>query len=291
MLLSKLNRQVSIYFQFMRFHKPVGILLLWWPTAWALWLANAGSPPVRLILLFFLGTVIMRAAGCIINDIADRHIDSHVSRTKSRSLAQGQVSLIEAFLLFFLLVSFAFAILLHLPSICFYYALAAIFITILYPFCKRFIQGPQLVLGVAFSMGIPMAFAASNQLDYQSMILLSLINFLWIVSYDTEYAMVDREEDLQIGVQSTAILFGKNDRLIIGILQFVLHLLWLLFIKEISAPLLIFGSCWFLGGSLFIYQQRLLAQQQTSKYLQAFTLNGWYGFIMWLPFLCFNQIS
>lgn len=239
----------------------------------------------------------MRAAGCVINDIADRNFDLHVTRTKSRVLTSGKVSLIEAFLLFFILTLLALIILLKLPSVCFYYALFAVFITILYPFCKRFINSPQTILGLAFSMGIPMAFAAtSKQFDYQAMGLLFLINFLWIVCYDTEYAMIDRQEDLQIGIQSTAILFGKYDRFIIALLQISFHGLWLLFLLKHNVmentfltSKLLFSFCWLLASLVLIYQQMLMAQQQTQKYFQAFNTNVWYGLIMWLPFIHFKS--
>jgi 4-hydroxybenzoate polyprenyltransferase len=268
----------------MRFHQPIGILLLWLPTAWALWIANKGSPPFPLLLLFFFGTIVMRAAGCIMNDIADRHIDIHVKRTHKRPLVSGEVSLVAAFGLFFALFVCALIILIQLPRVCFYYAILAIFITVLYPFCKRLIKGPQFVLGVAFSMGIPMVFAAAHQLFPKTMFYLLMINFLWIIVYDTQYAMVDRDDDLRIGVQSTAILFASYDRLIIGILQIVFHALWLPLAIELDYSLPYFAG-WLIAALILIGQQRLIAGRDRQGCLQAFASNSWYGLVMWFAIM------
>ncbi|KTC78315.1 4-hydroxybenzoate octaprenyltransferase [Legionella brunensis] len=268
------------YLRLMRFHKPIGILLLWWPTAWALWLASQGNPPFSLILLFFSGTVLMRAAGCVVNDIADRHIDLHVERTKTRPITTGEVGLLEAIFLLGALLLMALGILLQLPKACFYYALIAVFITVLYPFCKRFTRSPQLVLGIAFSMGIPMAFAALDHALDKTMFILLLINFLWVVAYDTEYAMVDREDDLRIGVKSTAILFAEWDKFAIGFMQSVFHLFW--FALALNLHSVFFWLCW--GGATLnlIYQQKLIYKREPALCLQAFTSNNWYGLFMWL---------
>ncbi len=265
----------------MRFHKPAGILLLGLPTAWALWIANQGHPPLLLCLLFLLGTILMRAAGCVVNDIADRHIDLHVKRTHDRPLTSGEVSLQEALFLFLILLFIAFLVLIQLPKICFYYALLAVFITILYPFCKRFIQGPQLVLGLAFSMGIPMAFAASNYPPDSSMFYLLIINFLWTVAYDTEYAMADRDDDVLIGVKSTAILFASYDRLIIGCLQGLFHIPWLFLAFTLNYNFFFFIG-WFIAGFILLYQQKLITGREPIGCSRAFSLNSWYGLIMWL---------
>lgn len=268
------------YLRLMRFHRLAGIWLLWFPTAWAIWLANKGTPPLVLIIWFFLGTVLMRAAGCVINDIADRHVDLHVKRTSMRPLVTGEISLPKALVLLLVLLFTALLILIQLPQQCFYYALGSVFITVLYPFCKRFIQGPQFVLGVAFSMGIPMAFAASNQLPNSTMVLLLTINFCWIVAYDTQYAMVDRDDDLRIGVKSTAILFASYDKVIISCLQICMHLLWLVLAIELQLSKL-FLVVWFVAGLVLLYQQRLIAKQNRDSFLQAFTSNSWYGLLMW----------
>jgi 4-hydroxybenzoate polyprenyltransferase len=268
------------YYRLMRFHKPVGILLLWLPTAWALWLANKGAPPAGLFVYFLLGTIVMRAAGCVVNDIADRHVDRHVHRTRARPLTTGEVSLPEAFIIVFTLLLMALFIVVQLPMVCFYYALAALVITVIYPFCKRFFDAPQLVLGLAFSMGIPMAYAASGLLINSTMVLLFILNFCWIVSYDTMYAMVDREDDLRIGVKSTAILFAPYERSIILILQLLFHSLWLLIaIKD--QPSLWFYVIWFLALMVLAYQQWLIRSFDTKGYFRAFSSNVIYGLLMW----------
>lgn len=272
------------YFRLMRFDKPAGTLLLWFPTAWALWIANQGNPTLRLGLLFLVGTILMRAAGCVMNDIADRHIDLHVQRTAKRPLTTGEVGLQEAIILLLVLLFAALLILIQLPKACFYYALFAVLITVVYPFCKRFIQGPQLVLGLAFSMGIPMAYAASGRLPDLSMFILLIINFLWILAYDTQYAMVDRKDDLRIGVKSTAILFASYDRVIIAIIQFVFHSLWLLLAFE-QGYSRIFLFFWLLATVILLHQQRLILKLDPLRCFQAFLTNSYYGLLMWIALI------
>lgn len=272
------------YLKLMRFHKPVGFFLLWFPTAWALWIANAGNPPLILVVLFFLGTLIMRAAGCIINDIADRHIDCHVKRTAMRPLTSGQLNLFECFFLFLILLSSALFVLMQLPQACITYAILAVFITILYPFCKRFTHGPQLILGIAFSMGIPMAFAATGVHPNTIMILLLVINALWVIAYDTQYAMVDREEDLLIGVKSTAIFFAQYDRIIIAIMQIIFHFLWLVLAFKLNYSYS-FGVGWFTASWILVYQQKQMFHRQPVHCFKAFSANIWYGALMWISIL------
>lgn len=266
------------WFRLMRLDKPVGIWLLWFPTAWALCLAAKGQMDWYLAFLFFAGTVLMRSAGCVINDIADRHIDTHVKRTALRPLTSGETGLVSAFILLFILLLLALVVLIQLPRACFYYAVLALLITFIYPFCKRFISGPQLVLGFAFSMGIPMAYAALGLRPDWNTVLLLVINYCWIVAYDTEYALVDRDDDLRIGVKSTAIWFGESNRLMIGLLQIVAHSLWLIlaFLNQLSAIFLVY---WLLGALIFIYQQRLLSAK---SYFSAFLSNSYYGLVMWV---------
>lgn len=268
----------------MRLHKPVGILLLWWPTAWAIWLANDGEPSLLVILLFLLGTIFMRSAGCVVNDIADRHIDIHVERTKARPLTTGEVGLIEALTLLGGLLLLSLMILLQLPKSCFYFAVVAVLVTAIYPFCKRFIQSPQLILGIAFSMGIPMAFAAANQLSNKSMFLLLIINGMWVIAYDTEYAMADRADDLRIGVKSTAILFAEHDKLIIALLQLFSHFLWLPLGLMLDAH--IFWFLWVVAGLNLVYQQKLINKREPANCLRAFISNNWYGLFMWIAIVC-----
>jgi 4-hydroxybenzoate polyprenyltransferase len=266
----------------MRLNKPIGILLLWYPTAWALWLANSGAPSLRLGLLFFLGTVIMRSAGCVINDIADRNIDIHVARTKERPLTSGMVPLVDAYVLVFILLSLALSILIQLPRACFYWALVALAITIIYPFCKRFINMPQTVLGLAFSMGIPMVYIASDSPMNSEFYVLCLLNFFWIVAYDTMYAMTDKEDDLKIGVKSTAVYFAQYDRLVIGALQLCMHLLWILWGVQTKKGTLVFYCLWAIAGLVLVQQQKLIHNRVPKECFKAFLISAYYGAIMWL---------
>lgn len=269
------------FLRLMRFDKPVGILLLWFPTAWALWLANGGMPSFALLLYFLLGTVCMRSAGCVVNDIADRHIDTQVKRTRSRPLATGEVGLLDALGLLVVLLLAALLIVIQLPVACFYYALIALLITVTYPFCKRFLEAPQLVLGIAFSMGIPMAFAASGTAFTLNAYLLFILNAAWIVSYDTMYAMVDKAYDLRIGVKSTAIWFGEHDRVILTGLQGFFHGLWLVISYALPVSTF-FYIAWGAGGMVLFYQQRLIATREPDDCFKAFISNYWYGGIMWI---------
>lgn len=269
------------YWRLMRFTKPSGILLLWFPTAWALWIANHGLPSRSLLIYFSVGTVLMRAAGCIINDMTDRHIDIHVARTDKRPLATGEVSLLEAFILLIFLLLSALYIVIQLPIACFYYAVVALLITILYPFCKRFFEAPQMVLGLAFSMGIPMAYLASHVAIDTNMLLLFLLNFAWIVAYDTMYAMADRKDDLRIGVKSTAVLFAESDCAFIASLQVFFHLLWLYLAYRMECSSWFYW--WWLASLLLLsYQQYLIGQRNTGAYLKGFSMNVGYGLLMWL---------
>lgn len=268
------------YWQLMRFDKPVGILLLWFPTAWALWFANQGAPALKLFVLFLCGTIIMRAAGCVINDIADKNIDKHVARTKYRPLTAEVLSLHEALILLGALLFIALFILLNLPWDCFYLGLIAASISFFYPFCKRFLSAPQLILGLAFSMGIPMAYVASNVSLNSECALLFLINFCWIVAYDTMYAMTDKEDDLRIGVKSTAIYFARHDRLIIGLLQCLVHGLWLFWALSHEVHLG-FYVIWLIAGMVLLYQQKLIQQREPQKCFQAFIASVYYGALMW----------
>lgn len=271
----------SAYWRLMRFDKPIGIFLLWFPTAWALWLANKGIPNFRLLAFFVCGTVLMRAAGCIMNDVADRNIDKHVMRTQFRPLTAGEVSLTEAFILLAVLLLTALYILVQLPKNCFYLGLIALFISFVYPFCKRFLNAPQLVLGFAFSMGIPMAFVASNVSLNSEFYLLFLINFAWILAYDTMYAMTDKIDDLRIGVKSTAIYFAGFDRLIIGLLQGLFHGLWLLW-AIINKVHLLFYLIWMTASLILIYQQKLIYKREPQKCFKAFIVSVYYGAVMCL---------
>lgn len=270
------------YWRLMRFDKPVGILLLWFPTAWALWLANRGMPSIKLLTLFLSGTLLMRAAGCVVNDIADRHFDKHVERTKLRPLTSGEITLNEALMVLFVLLLAALVVLINLPWECWYLGVIALMISVVYPFCKRFLSAPQLVLGLAFSMGIPMAYVASNTSLNSECVLLFVLNFAWIVAYDTMYAMTDKEDDLRIGIKSTAIYFANYDRLIIGLLQCLMHGLWLFWAINKGITNYVFYGCWLVAGCVLLYQQRLINQRDRQRCFKAFIISVYYGALMWL---------
>jgi len=271
------------YYQLLRVDKPIGTLLLWYPTAWALWLAKQSTPPMYILMLFMLGTFIMRCAGCVLNDIADRNIDLHVKRTHLRPLTSGQVSLPSALILLFTLLSIALGILMLLPKACFNYALASVFLTGLYPFCKRFLRAPQLVLGIAFSMGIPMAYAALGAPMDMNMGLLWLLNFFWILAYDTIYAMADKPDDLQINVHSTAILFGRFDKTMSMVFQAMTQLLWLVLAIRLQLSV-IFYLAWGAGFVLFAHQQKVI-RGDNPDYFETFKSNNYYGLLMWVALI------
>ena len=207
------------YARLMRLDRPIGIWLLLWPTLWALWISSRGRPNPRVFIIFVAGTVLMRSAGCAINDYADRSFDPHVARTKDRPLAAGRISTLEALMLFALLSLTALMLALQLNKSTLLLAVVGGFLAISYPFVKRFLPVPQMYLGVTFGWGIPMAFMAQYEQVPRVAWLLLLANVLWVTVYDTIYAMVDRDDDLKIGVRSTAILFGDSDRHIIAVLQ------------------------------------------------------------------------
>lgn len=267
--------------QLMRLDKPIGIYLLWFPTAWALHLAYGNHIPIDILCYFLLGTIFMRSAGCIINDMADKDFDAHVWRTKNRPLAQGQVSMRFAWILLGLLLLASFIILLQLPENCFWVAIFALGIVGLYPFCKRFLPAPQLVLSLAFSMSIPMVNVASHQVWTTAWSILMLINMLWILAYDTEYALADLEDDKKIGIFSTARFFGKYVRPIIALLQITLHLLWLPLAKILNLNI-DFQFIWLLTWGFWFHQWFLLTKNQKELDFKAFKLNAWYGLVMWI---------
>ena len=209
------------FWQLARFDRPIGSLLLLWPTLWALFLAGDGFPKVDVLVVFVLGVVFMRAAGCVINDFADRNVDGHVKRTANRPMPSGKVSEREALGLFILLVLVSFLLVLTMNNLTIMLSVVAVMLAAAYPFMKRYTHLPQLVLGAAFGWSIPMAYAAQSGTLPTVAWLLFVANILWTVAYDTLYAMVDRDDDIKVGIKSTAILFGRFDKLIIGILQLV----------------------------------------------------------------------
>ena len=216
---TRLHPRAWDFIQLMRLDRPIGTYLLLWPTLWALWIAGEGSPSVKNVVIFVLGVVLMRAAGCVINDFADRNLDGHVSRTKGRPMATGKITSREAWLLFALLIALSFVLVLFTNSTTIWLSFGALGVAALYPFMKRYTYYPQVVLGAAFSWGMLMAFTAERGVLPPEAWLLFVANVVWTVAYDTYYAMADREDDLKIGIKSTAILFGEADRVIIATLQ------------------------------------------------------------------------
>jgi 4-hydroxybenzoate polyprenyltransferase len=269
------------YLLLMRLHKPIGIYLLLWPTLWALWFAAAGIPELKVLLVFVLGTVLMRSAGCAINDFADKDFDPQVARTKDRPLAAGRVSPDEALRLFVVVSLIAFGLLTSLHNVqAILLAIPAVVLAATYPFMKRWISIPQAVLGLAFSWGIPMAYAAvRHEVPWLEVSLLMAANVMWVIAYDTFYAMADREDDLKIGVKSSAIFFGQHDRLITGLLQ-IGALLCLAFAGRERGMFYFAGLA--IAAGFSIYQQWLIRQRDPARCLRAFLNNTWFGAAIFL---------
>lgn len=269
------------YWRLIRADRPIGIYLLLWPALWALWIAADGVPPLWVLLVFVLGTALMRSAGCAINDYADRGIDGHVARTAQRPLAAGVISASEAVAVFVVLSLCAFALVLSLNAKTIAHSFVAVALAAVYPFTKRYTQMPQLFLGAAFGWAVPMAFTAlQNQVPPVGWLLFAA-TVLWALIYDTMYAMVDRDDDLKIGVKSTAILFGRFDRLIIGFLQLVmLAMLWRVGdLADLGTPYTI-GLL--LGAGLFVYQQWLIRDRERSACFRAFLNNHYFGMLIFV---------
>ncbi len=283
MKINKLSfkERLGQYYLLMRMDRPIGTYLLLWPTFWALWIAAQGIPPLSIFIIFSLGIFVMRSAGCVINDYADRNIDSQIDRTKNRPITSGKVSPAEALKLFAAGVTIAFILVLFLNIYTIILSFVALILASIYPFMKRYTHYPQIVLGMAFSWAIPMGFAA--QLNYISNIawLLYVTTILWIVAYDTMYAMADREEDLKIGVKSTAIIFADKDKIILAVLQ-ILFLAGMIGI----AYLLQAGVYFYLGilsASIFsIYQQYLIRHREKKACFEAFLNNNWLGMVIFI---------
>lgn len=273
--------KLSAYSRLMRIDKPIGSLLLLWPTLWALWLSGMQMPPLNVLLVFVLGVFFMRAAGCVVNDFADRKIDGHVKRTRGRPLPSGAVSSKEAKVLFAVLVLISFALVLTMNRLTIWLSFGGLALAWMYPFMKRHTHLPQVVLGAAFGWSIPMGWAAVSGSVPLNCWLLFLANICWTVAYDTQYAMVDRDDDLKIGVKSTAILFGRFDNLINGVLQ--LAALGLLALVSMRSGL---GSAFYwsmlVAAGLFVYQQKLTANRQRELCFKAFLNNNWVGFTLFV---------
>ncbi len=272
------------YIRLLRLHQPIGGFLLLWPTLWALWLAGNGHPPFKLIFLFTLGAFLMRGLGCVANDIADRNFDGFVTRTKKRPLVSGEITLKEAWVLLLFLCFLALCLVLQFNHLTIKLSLIGLALALIYPYTKRFTYWPQWVLGLAFSWGIPMAFAAQTNRVPSIAWLLFICASLWPLAYDTIYAMVDREEDKQIGIKSTALLFGSNETLFIAIFQcsFITLLICLGLLLKLNS---IFYVALSLAGGLLIYQQYLIKDRKPENCFKAFLNNNWVGALLFLGFL------
>jgi 4-hydroxybenzoate polyprenyltransferase len=282
--LPKILGTLQDYVRLMRLDRPIGIWLLLWPTLWAVWIAGRGKPDARLFIIFVLGTVLMRSAGCAINDYADRSFDPHVERTKERPLAAGRISTLEALILFAVLSMMALVLALQLNRLTLLLAVVGAFLALTYPFIKRFLSVPQLYLGLTFGWGIPMAFAAQLEAVPRVALLLLIANMLWVTVYDTIYAMVDREDDLKIGVRSTAILFGDSDRHIIAALQ-AMTLLAL----YLAGRMLHMGAWYHAGliaGALFfVYHLWMIRARDRASCFRAFLNNNYFGMSVFIGIL------
>jgi len=275
------KRRLSAYIHLVRLHRPIGIFLLMWPALWALWLAGEGEPSWPVVLVFILGVVLMRSAGCAINDFADRDFDGHVARTNQRPLAVGLVSSAEAVTVFLVLSLAAFALVLLLNWQTVALSVVALTLTLVYPFMKRFTHIPQLVLGAAFGWAIPMAFMAVTESIPVLAWVLFVATLIWALIYDTQYAMVDREDDLKIGIKSTAILFGDWDRLAIGLLQALMLAILVWVGLEAGRGL------WYFAGieaaaAFAVYQQWLIRKREPTGCFQAFLNNNYLGMAVFL---------
>ena len=272
---------MNAYFRLMRLNKPIGIYLLLWPTYWALFLSAGGWPDIDLLIIFTVGVIITRSAGCVINDYADREIDKHIARTRDRPISTGEISPKAALLLFFALGLAAFALVLLTNALTIKISFIAIALAVLYPFTKRWTNLPQLILGLAFAMSVPMAFSAQTGTIPASAGWIFIATVLWTLIYDTLYAMADRDEDLKIGVKSTAILFAKYDQIFITLLQILLMIVLIkignLFdlgaFYDISLIIILF---------FMIYHQILIKKRQKMDYFKAFINNHFVGMTLFL---------
>lgn len=270
------KERLHLYEKLMRLDKPIGILLLLWPTLWGLWISSYGRPNWVILWIFVLGTVLMRSAGCVINDYADRDFDKHVVRTQNRPLSSGQVSAKEALLLAAVLAFVAFELILPLDRLVILLSVPALLIAATYPFTKRFFAIPQAYLGIAFGFGIPMAYAANLGAVPPIAWVLLLANIFWAIAYDTEYAMVDRDDDIRIGIKTSAITFGKYDVLaVMGCYAAMLAILAGVGLR------FKFGALYYAGllaaAGIMGYHYTLIKNRERDKCFKAFLHNNWVG--------------
>ncbi len=275
-ILAHLSQRLYHYGLLMRFHRPIGTLLLLWPTLMALWLATDGHPPPYLVCIFTAGVIVMRAAGCVINDYADRDFDGHVKRTNTRPLVTGAVSAAEALMLFVLLLLLAFVLVCFTNQETIWLSTGALSLATTYPFMKRYTHFPQVVLGAAYGFAIPMAYSACKQPLSMDCWLLYSATLLWAIAYDTLYAMVDKDDDLKIGVKSTAIAFGRYDSLMVWICHVTMLSLLIVLGYMLARGYLFFVG---IGAAFFFacYQQWLIRTRDKAAFFQAFLNNQWLG--------------
>ena len=271
----------KLYLLLIRLNRPIGIFLLLWPTLWGLWIASEGFPNTEILVVFLFGVFLMRSAGCILNDIIDKDFDKFVARTKNRPLASDKLSSIEAFIVAISLIFIAFLLVLTTNTLTVQLSFVAIILAGTYPFLKRYTYLPQFFLGLTFGWSIPMAFAATTNSIPKIAWLLLIANILWAVVYDTIYAMIDREDDLKIGIKSTAILFDDADRFIIGLIQ-SLVLIALIVIGQQASLNIIYYFSLIIGGCLFLYQLYLIRNRDPKKCMQAFLNNNWFGLVVFI---------
>ncbi|MFZ1852218.1 MAG: 4-hydroxybenzoate octaprenyltransferase [Nitrosomonas sp.] len=275
------SERIQNYAQLMRLNKPIGILLLLWPMLWGLWFAAQGFPDWHILIIFILGTVLMRSAGCVINDFADRNIDPHVERTKNRPMAVGKVTSREALLLAAALSVCAFILILPLNQLTILLSVPALFLAASYPFTKRFFAMPQAYLGVAFSFGIPMAFAAQTDSLPSIVWILLLANLFWVIAYDTAYAMVDKPDDLKIGINTSAITFGRFD--VLGVMLchacFIALMMVVGWLQQMN---LVYYAGLLIAVGLMVYQYRLIRHRDRALCFKAFLHNNWVGMVIFM---------
>ena len=269
------------YLLLIRLNRPIGIFLLLWPTLWGLWIASEGFPNTKILVVFLFGIFLMRSAGCILNDIIDKDFDKFVARTQNRPLASDKLSSIEAFIVAISLIFIAFLLVLTTNTLTVQLSFVAIILAGTYPFLKRYTYLPQFFLGLTFGWSIPMAFAATTNSIPKIAWLLLIANILWAVVYDTIYAMIDREDDLKIGIKSTAILFDDADIFIIGLIQ-SLVLIALIVIGQQASLNTIYYFSLIIGGCLFLYQLYLIRNRDQKKCMQAFLNNNWFGLVVFV---------
>ncbi len=290
--LMNLSERLHLYIQLTRLNRPIGILLLLWPTLWAVWISANGHPSWLVVFIFVLGTTLMRSAGCVINDYADRHIDKHVKRTKERPLTSGKVSERETVWLAVALAFVSFLLILPLNPLTWMLSFPAVFLAASYPFTKRFLAIPQAYLGIAFGFGIPMAFAATlGEVPPVAWVLL-LANVFWAIAYDTEYAMVDRDDDIHLGIHSSALFFGKYD--VMAVMACYGITLLLLAIAGLMAGLgIVYFVSLAVAEGMALYHYRLIKDRSREKCFAAFLHNNWIGAVVFAglvaDYFCFGQ--